>query len=57
MEGDAYYFSRRAAEERLAAMKSADPRARKVHLAMAKAYDERAKAIMPYHPQPIEKAS
>ena len=45
MMSDAAYFSRRANEERVAAMKAADPRARKVHLEMAARYDELACAI------------
>ena len=45
MESDAAYFGRRANAERVAAMKAADPRARKAHLDMAERYDELAKAI------------
>lgn len=45
MEGDAAYFSRRANEERVAAMKAAHPRARQSHLVMAERYDEFAGAI------------
>ena len=45
MEGDANYFSRRANEERVAAMKAAHPGARSAHLQMASRYDELASAI------------
>lgn len=45
MEGDASYFSRRAGEERIAAMKAAHPRARSSHLEMAERYAELAGAI------------
>jgi hypothetical protein len=57
MEGDATYFSRRASEERLAAMKAADPRARQAHLQLAQSYDDRASAIVAYRPTVTEKAS
>lgn len=46
MEQDSAYYSRRANEERTAAMKSADARARQAHLAMARQYDERACAAV-----------
>ena len=45
MEGDASYFSRRATEEREAAMKAPHPTVRTVHLEMASRYDELAGAI------------
>lgn len=45
MEGDAIYFSRRANEERTAAMRAANPSARRSHLDMATRYDELVKAI------------
>ena len=45
MEGDVSYFSRRAHEERSAAMQSANPNARRSHLDMARRYDELVKAI------------
>jgi hypothetical protein len=45
MEGDAIYFSRRGTEERLAAGKAADPRARQAHLDLAKRYEDFATAI------------
>lgn len=40
MEGDREFFQRRAAEERSAAMQSADLRVRRVHLDMAKRYGQ-----------------
>jgi hypothetical protein len=40
MEGDREFFQRRAAEERSAAMQSADLRVRRIHLDMAKRYDQ-----------------
>ena len=45
MESDAVYFGRRAKEERAAAMKATDPRAREAHLELAGRYDELATAI------------
>jgi hypothetical protein len=45
MEGDSNYFGRRAKEERVAAMKAADPRARSAHLQMADRYTELSRAI------------
>lgn len=45
VEGDAAYFSRRASEERAAAMKAAHPKARKAHLDMAGRYDDLAHSI------------
>jgi hypothetical protein len=45
MEGDAVYFSRRANEERAAAMRAAHAAARQAHLDMAKRYEEFATAI------------
>jgi hypothetical protein len=41
METDRVYYSRRASEEREAALKAAHPRVRQAHLEMAKGYDER----------------
>ena len=41
MESDRVYFERRAAAERAAAMKAADPRVREVHLELASRYDQR----------------
>jgi hypothetical protein len=49
MEGDAVYFSRRANEERSAAMKAAHPNARQSHLELAARYDELASAIAAHH--------
>ena len=45
MEGDVLYFSRRAKEERAAAMKAAGSAARDAHLDMAARYDELAASI------------
>jgi hypothetical protein len=45
METDAVYFSRRAQEERVAAMKAPHPAARQAHLDMADRYEEFATAI------------
>ena len=45
MESDVEYFSRRAVEERRAAMKAAHPDARSAHLQMAERYAELAGAI------------
>ena len=45
MEGDARYFTRRANDEREAAMKAAHPHARQAHLEMAARYGELANAI------------
>jgi len=45
MEGDAAYFSRRAQEERLAAMKAPHPHAREAHLELANRYTQLAVAI------------
>ena len=45
MDGDSFYFSRRGSEERLAATKAVDPRARQAHLELASRYDELAAAI------------
>jgi len=49
MEGDVIYFSRRAHEERSAAMQSANPNPRRSHLDMATRYDELVKAIEAHH--------
>ena len=45
MEADYLYFSRRAREEREAAMKSPHPTARQAHIEMADRYDDLATAI------------
>jgi hypothetical protein len=45
MEGDQEYFSRRAQEEREAAMKASHPVARQSHLELAERYRELAEAI------------
>jgi hypothetical protein len=55
MEGDVEYFSRRASEERVAAMKAAHPKARSVQ--MASRYNDLASAIAACQLQVIEKAS
>jgi hypothetical protein len=57
MEGDANYFIRRANEERVAAMKAAHQRARKVHLEMAERYSDMANAIAAHQLLPLERAS
>lgn len=57
MEGDSRYFSRRASEERVAAMAAADPRARNAHLQMASRYDELASAIGAFQSQQVEKTA
>jgi hypothetical protein len=49
MEGDSLYFSRRANEERVAAMKAAHPNARQAHLDLALRYEELARAIASHH--------
>jgi hypothetical protein len=46
MEGDAIYFSRRADEERSAAMKAPHPTARESHLELAARYEELSTAIL-----------
>jgi len=45
MESDTLYFSRRAHEEREAAIKAAHPSARQAHLDMAGRYDDLARAM------------
>jgi hypothetical protein len=45
MEGDFNYFSRRAQEEREAAMRARHAAARQAHVALAERYDELASAI------------
>lgn len=57
MDGDATYFIRRASEERLAAMKAANPNARSAHLTMAGRYDKLARATAAGQVPIIEKAS
>lgn len=42
MEDDRSYFARRADEERSAAEKSEDPKAREAHRQMAERYEEQA---------------
>jgi len=42
---DAGYFSRRASEEREAAMKAANPNARQAHLDLATRYEDLAQSI------------
>ena len=49
MEHDVIYFSRRAQEERTVAMQSANPKARRSHLDLAKRYDELVKGIESHH--------
>lgn len=44
MEDDRCYFARRAVEERSAAGKSANPKAREAHERMAERYEEQAQA-------------
>lgn len=56
MEGDSIYFSRRAHEERTAAMKAAHPSARSAHLEMARRYDELSSAIAGHQQLIVEKA-
>ena len=45
MDGDFAYFSRRAQEERIAAMKARHPTARRAHIDMAERYENLAAAI------------
>ncbi|HEX6072118.1 MAG TPA: hypothetical protein VFY95_03835 [Sphingomicrobium sp.] len=47
MENDAVYFSRRAEEERAAALQAPHAAARQAHLDLADRYDELAEAISP----------
>ena len=56
MEGDYIYFSRRAQEERRAAMKAPHPTARQAHLELADRYDDLAGAIA-HNAHQIEPAS
>lgn len=49
MEADFIYFSRRAREEREAAMRNSHPTARRAHIDMAARYDELAQAIERHH--------
>jgi len=49
MEPDFAYFSRRAKEEREAAMKAPHPGARQAHIEMADRYNEFASAIAAHH--------
>jgi hypothetical protein len=48
MEGDFSYFSRRAQEEREAAMKALSGAARQAHLEMAERYEQMATATAPH---------
>jgi hypothetical protein len=57
MEGDVIYFSRRANEERTAAMRAANPNARRSHLDMAARYDELVKAIESHQTQVLVQVS
>ena len=53
MEADSKYFTRRAQEERLAAMKAPNPAARHAHLDMAERYGELAHSLDDHHsPKP-----
>jgi hypothetical protein len=45
MESEGTYYSRRAQEEREAAMKAAHPKARQAHLELAEAYEGRTRAV------------
>ena len=56
MDGDHIYFSRRANEEREAAMKAPHPVARQAHLDMAERYKELATAIAS-HQRMIDRAT
>jgi hypothetical protein len=49
MEADFTYFSRRAQQEREAAIKAPHPGARQAHIEMAARYDEFAAAIAAHH--------
>ena len=44
---DTEYLSQRAAQERLAAERSSDPSARRVHETLAEGYAEKLRATMP----------
>jgi len=57
MEGDSLYFSRRAQEEREAAMKAPHPSARQAHLDMAGRYDDLAGALAAHESRFVEKQS
>ena len=57
MEGDFNYFSRRAREERVAAMKAPHPTARQAHADMAERYDDLATAIAAHRPRQAETAA
>ena len=45
MEDERSYYARRAVEERSAAGKSANPKAREAHERMAERYEEQAQAV------------
>lgn len=47
MEDERSYYARRAVEERSAAGKSANPKAREAHERMAQRYEEQAQAAEP----------
>jgi hypothetical protein len=46
MDNDAIYYSRRAQEQREAALKAGDAKAQKIHLQLAEAYQQRVHEIM-----------
>ena len=50
IEGDAAYFTRRAQEERLAAMKAPHPAARQAHVELAERYRDLAASIASHDP-------
>ena len=54
METDRVYFSRRATEEREAALKAVHPKVRQVHLELAKGYDERLAKIASTRPANVD---
>jgi hypothetical protein len=45
METDLVYYRRRSAEEKAAAKAALDPRVRRVHVDLARRYDERIAAL------------
>jgi len=57
MEGDFNYFSRRAQEEREAAMRTPHPTARQAHVELADRYDELANAIAERQMEFVARAS
>jgi hypothetical protein len=54
METDVQYYTRRASEERLAAMRSAHVTVRQAHLDMAQRYDERVTALSSAEPRRLD---